>query len=237
MTAIALDDEPIALELLADFAAKVPFLDLKRTFTDPFEAMAYLNSEPVDLLFLDIQMPDLTGLQFLQTLRAAPPAIIFTTAYRQYGVEGFNLDAVDYLLKPYDFERFIKAVNKAKESVESQVPAPRPVPASAPASYIFVKSEHQLVKVTLNDIRWLEAWGDYVKIYLQTDKPLLTLSKMSVFAEALPSDVFIRVHRSYIVHLQHITLIQKNRIYIGEKVIPIGESYTEHFYKMLPDIK
>lgn len=236
MTAIALDDEPIALELLADFAAKVPFLDLKRTFTDPFEAMAYLNTTPVDLLFLDIQMPDLTGLQFLQTLRTAPPAIIFTTAYRQYGVEGFNLDAVDYLLKPYDFERFIKAVNKARESAESQTAAVR-TPPPAPANYIFVKSEHQLLRVILSEIRWLEAWGDYVKIFLQTDKPLLTLSKMSVFAEALPSDVFIRVHRSYIVHLQHITLIQKNRIYIGDKVIPIGESYTEHFYKMLPDIK
>lgn len=237
MTAIALDDEPIALELLTDFAAKVPFLDLKRTFTDPFEAMAYLNSEPVDLLFLDIQMPDLTGLQFLQTLRAVPPAIIFTTAYRQYGVEGFNLDAVDYLLKPYDFERFIKAVNKAKELVDSQAVVPQTLQAPTQTHYIFVKSEHQLVKVTLGDIRWLEAWGDYVKIYLQTDKPLLTLSKMSVFAEALPADVFIRVHRSYIVHLQHITLIQKNRIYIGNKVIPVGESYTEHFYKMLPDIK
>lgn len=233
MNAIALDDEPIALELLSAYAAKIPFLELQAVYTDPFEAMAHLKREPVDLLFLDIQMPDLTGFQFLQTLQTTPPALIFTTAYRDYGLEGFNHDAVDYLLKPYHFDRFTKAVNKAQEWLNGKTATTTP---PEPSPFIFVKSEHQLVKVMLQDILWLEAWGDYVKIFTQPDKPLLTLTSLQTFAAALPDQSFIRVHRSYIVHTAHISMIQKNRIFIGDKVIPVGEAYTNAFYDKLPGV-
>lgn len=233
LKAIALDDEPIALEMLAEYAGRIPFLQLERTFTDPFEAMTWLKNNPVDLLFLDIQMPDLTGFQFLQTLQAQPPALIFTTAYSQYGAEGFNYNAVDYLLKPYDFQRFTKAINKGVEWLAGRNTAPVP----AQTHFIFVKSEHQLVRVTLEDIRWLEAWGDYVKIFTAAEKPLLTLTSLAVFAEVLPERAFVRVHRSYIVAIAHISVIQRNRIFIGDKNIPLGESFAEEFYRRLPDVR
>lgn len=220
--------------MLADYAARLPQLQLRHTFTDPFEAMRYLQQQPVDLLFLDIQMPDLSGFQLLNTLQSLPPALVFTTAYRQFGVEGFNVDAVDYLLKPYDFERFAKAVNKALDWVEAR--GKTPAPAAAPPAFIFIKSEHQLVKVRLEEIRWLEAWGDYVKVYTGSDKPLLTLTNLSVFAEVLPADAFVRVHRSFIVQLGYITLIQRNRIFIGAKNIPVGDAYAEAFYRKLPEL-
>lgn len=226
--AIALDDEPLALELLGDYAAKIPFLALKGTFTDPFEAMRAMQEERIDLLFLDIQMPDLTGFQFLQTLKATPPALVFTTAYKEYGVEGFNHDAVDYLLKPYSFDRFTKAVNKVQEWLGQRTEAPvRP--------FLFIKSEHQLVNVMLADIRWIEAFGDYVKVFTASDKPLLTLTSLNTFAQTLPDD-FIRVHRSFIVHKLHINMVQKNRIVIGDRLIPLGESYQEAFYRQLPEV-
>ncbi|HMQ89892.1 MAG TPA: LytTR family DNA-binding domain-containing protein [Flavilitoribacter sp.] len=232
LRAIALDDEPIALEMLAEYAARMPDLQLEQTFTDPFLAMSHLKQTPVELLFLDIQMPDLTGFQFLQTLQSRPPALIFTTAYSQYGAEGFNVDAVDYLLKPYDFQRFARAVNKAGEWLAGR----NVQPLQEQPTYIFVKSEHQLVKVTLDKIRWLEAWGDYVKIFTDAEKPLLTLTSLSIFAEVLPEKTFARVHRSYIVSIPHITVIQRNRIYIGEKNIPVGESFSEGFYDRLLDV-
>jgi DNA-binding LytR/AlgR family response regulator len=233
LIAIALDDEPIALELLSDYAARLPFVQLAATFTDPFEAMAFLKNKAVDLLFLDIQMPDLTGFQFLQALQIQPPAVIFTTAFRQYALEGFNLDAVDYLLKPYDFQRFTKAVNKAQDWLSGRE---TPVQTPAKPEFIFVKSEHQLVKVMLADILWLEAWGDYVKIHTQPEKPLLTLTSLSVFAEVLPDSDFVRVHRSFVVNLSKISLIQRNRIFVGEKNIPLGDAFAEGFYKKLPAV-
>lgn len=229
LTAIALDDEPIALELLSDYAARIPFLQLAGTFTDPFEAMRFLKNNTVDLLFLDIQMPDLTGFQFLQTLQSQPPALVFTTAYRQYALEGFNTDAVDYLLKPYDFQRFAKAVNKVADWLSGRGPVEKP-------NFLFVKSENRLVKVALDDLLWLEAWGDYVKIHTTPEKPLLTLTSLNVFSGVLPDSEFVRVHRSYIVRLGAITLIQRNRIFIGDKNIPLGDTYAEEFYRRLPEV-
>lgn len=228
LKALALDDEPVALELLTDYATRLPFLSLEGVYTDPFAAMQHLKTNPVEVLFLDIQMPDLTGFQFLQTLQARPPAIIFTTAYRQYALEGFELDAADYLLKPYDFQRFAKAVNKAAAQLAST-----PVSSDA-ANYIFVKSEHQLVRLVLAEIRWLEAWGDYVKIYTGSDKPLLTLTSLQVFATVLPEQEFVRVHRSYLVRLAAVTLIQRGRIFIGDKSIPLGDRFATAFYERLP---
>lgn len=237
LQAIALDDEPFALELLQDYASRLPFLKLVGCFTDPFEAMHQLKTQAIDLLFLDIQMPDLTGFQFLQSLQSQPAAVIFTTAYRQYALEGYNIDAIDYLLKPYDFQRFTKAVNKAADwlSVQQQPGSSQATEEKRP-EFIFVKSEHQLVKVMLDDILWLEAWGDYVKVHTAPDKPLLTLTSLAVFAGVLPEDRFIRVHRSYMVSMARITLIQRNRIFIGEKNIPLGETYAEAFYRKLPGV-
>ena len=220
ITAIAIDDEPLALKLITQHCEKIEFLNLKKVFTNPDEAMAYLADNKIDLIFLDIQMPDINGLQFYKKLSAPAPQVIFTTAYKDFAVEGFNVDAVDYLLKPFDFERFNKALLKAKEYIEFL--SVKEVSNNA----LFVKVNYEMMKINLKDIEFIEALDDYIKIHI---KPVtvLTLMTLKNVLEKLPSQEFLRIHRSYIVPVSKIQKFSKNKVIIGGKELPIGSSYGD----------
>ncbi|UPL47619.1 LytR/AlgR family response regulator transcription factor [Hymenobacter sublimis] len=239
---LLVDDEPLALRLLTSYVERVPFLELVGTCRSALEAMTVLQQEQVDVLFLDIQMPDLTGIEFVRSMQ--PQAlVIFTTAYEGFALEGFNLNALDYLVKPIAFERFVKAAQKAQERLAPHQPepaaAPAPTPPAAPSAtphddYIFVKADYHTQRLNLRDIRYLEGLKDYIKIYAGA-KPILTLNSLKAFEDRLPPQDFVRVHRSYIVAVAHIDSIRKNRIYMGEAIIPIGESYAEAFFKLIEE--
>ncbi len=233
MRCIIIDDEPLALDLLEDDINKIPFLTLLQKFQSPFEALEILKSGEVDLLFLDIQMPDITGLEFLKSLEKKP-LVIFTTAYDQYALEGYNLDVIDYLLKPIPFERLLKAASKAQDIYKAQNMSYEGVSSKSNAlpDYIFVKSGYDIIKVNISDIQFIEGLKDYVKIYLPS-QPLLTLLNLKTIVEKLPPKEFVRVHRSYIVALDKISAIRKNKIIIGNKEIPIGEHYKDDFFEMI----
>lgn len=225
---LAIDDEPLALDVLEDFIGKVPFLHLVKACSSAMEAMELLHQEPVQLLFLDIQMPQVSGVQFLKGLRNDRPKVIFTTAYPDYALEGFNLDAVDYLLKPFTFERFLKATNKAYQQINVQAKTPEP---PAEKDYMFVKSGYDTVKVRFKDILYIEGLKDYVKIHT-TGKMVIALMNLKALEDMLPAP-FIRVHRSYIIDFERITKVQKRRVFIDQTEIPIGEVYREDFLKKL----
>lgn len=232
---LIIDDEPLAVELLEDFVSKVSFLSLVKSCSSAFEAISVIQDETIDLIFSDIEMPEFTGIEFIKSLENTP-LFIFTTAYSHYAVEGFNLNAVDYLVKPIPFHRFLTAVNRAKElfelkrnSVETTVVQPLSLQSS---DFIFVKSEYENLKVNLNTIRYIEGLKDYIKIYTNDPKPILTLNSLKAFEEKLPSN-FIRVHRSFIVSLDHIKSVQRNRIIIDKVYIPIGKNYKDDFIKRI----
>ena len=228
LNCIIVDDEPLAREILIDFAGRVPFLKVTAQCKNAFETMEALKNHPVELIFLDIQMPDLTGLQLYQSL-AEKPMVIFTTAYSNHAVEGFEVDAVDYLVKPFSFQRFVKAVNKA-EALLNMKQTNRA--STMPSDFIFVKDGNKTVKIVLDDIQYLEGMKDYVKIVLP-DKYILTLISMQKMLDKLPADQFVRIHRSYIVPLSKIDHIERNRLVIGEKWIPIGKNYKEAFFERI----
>lgn len=221
---IAIDDEPLALQLISEYCQRITFLRLDKTFTNTDEASNYLAHNQVDLLFLDIQMPDITGIQFYKNLSRKPP-VIFTTAYKDYAVEGFNVDAVDYLLKPFEYDRFLKACYKAKEYIEflsSQ---------ELQMNSIFVKVNYEIMKINLKDIDLIEALDDYIKIYIPPN-PVLTLMTLKNIAEKLPTRDFIRVHRSFIVPVAKVDKFSKTKLWVRGKEIPIGSSYS-HVYDQL----
>ncbi|ASZ11447.1 response regulator transcription factor [Chitinophaga pendula] len=226
---IAVDDEPLALEIMADFINKVPYLQLVQQFNNAATALHFLQDEQVDLVFLDIKMPDITGIQFLKSLKY-PPMVIFTTAYDEYAMDGFNLDVVDYLLKPVPFERFLKASAKAQEymSVTSQKNGDH----NYVSDYIFIKTEYKIIKINLEDILFIEALKDYTKIYTPF-QPVLTLRSLKSFETKLPADKFIRVHRSYLVSLNKINSVEKNTVMIANQSIPISDGYRERFYDLI----
>ncbi len=225
ITAIAIDDEPLALKLISQHSEKVGFLNLKKVFTNPDEADAYLKLNKIDLIFLDIQMPDINGMQFYKNL-TNPPQVIFTTAFRDYAVEGFDVDAIDYLLKPFEFDRFLKAINRAKEQLEFL--AMQEVNSNS----LFVKVNYEMKKINLKDIELIEALDDYIKIYIKP-MPVLTLMTLKSVLEKLPQQEFVRVHRSYIIPVSKIDKFNKNRIFVAGKEIPIGSSYSDIFDKLL----
>jgi DNA-binding LytR/AlgR family response regulator len=226
ISCIAIDDEPLALEILKKYVQKIYFLELKGTFTNPDEAVQFIRQEKPELIFLDIQMPDISGIQLASQVQQYNPAIIFTTAYSEYAVEGFNVDAVDYLLKPIDYERFLKAVYKAKEYLEFT--QSRDISNTS----IFVKSDYQQVKVKLSDIQFIEALDDFIKIYLP-DKTLITLMTLKAIQQKLPEKEFIRVHRSYIVPLSKLEVVSRAKVRIGDKEVPIGASYSDAFFALV----
>ncbi|HLI93473.1 MAG TPA: LytTR family DNA-binding domain-containing protein [Puia sp.] len=220
---LAVDDEPLALQLLTDYIRKVPFLDLVATATDAFEAARVLQEKQVDLLFIDIQMPGLTGLQFIQSL-AKRPMVIIITAYKKFAPEGFDLDVVDYLVKPVGMDRFLKACNKAQELHDLRTSKT----TVADAEFFFVNVDYSLVKVVFSDIVWVEGSGDYVKVHLKSaPKPLLIRTTAKTLESELPPDKFLRIHKSYIVSKAAITAVRKNSVFIGELELPVGETYRD----------
>lgn len=226
MNCIAIDDEPLALELLVDNISKVPFLKLVAACENPIQAMAVLEKESVDLVFLDIQMPGLTGLQFIQSL-THKPLFILITAYEKYALEGYALDVVDYLVKPVSLDRFIKACNKARELHELKALRQNPAGEQAPG-YFFVNVDYSLVKISFQDILWIESLKDYAKINLKSSsKPIVTRMSMKQLEENLPADKFLRVHKSFIIARDQVTAVRKNSLFIGTMEIPVGENYRE----------
>lgn len=241
---IAVDDEPLALDILANYIQKIPSLTLIATCTEPLEALSLIQQGKVDLLFLDIQMPTLTGIQFLRVMNGKCKAIL-TTAYAEYALEGYEYDVADYLLKPISFERFLKAVQKATEqltvgSYQSTVSSEQfsasesePVLTNSPQlDFIFVKTEYKIQKINLSDILYIEGLKDYVSIYTATER-ILTLQTMKKMEEILPSNRFVRVHKSYIISLEKIETIERQRIFIGKNIIPVGDSFQKDFMRLI----
>ena len=232
---IAIDDEPLALQQLAAYIKKTPFLELVAQCQSAIEARQFLEQDTVDAIFCDINMPDLNGMDFVKSLQA-PPLIVFTTAYSEYAVEGFKVNAVDYLLKPFGMQDFMRAANRLKERVQgSRVQEVQGSPlTSENADTIFVKTDYRVVKVTISDIRYIEGMSEYLKIFIEGEaKPIVTLLSMKKMEEKLPEN-FMRIHRSYIVNLTKIQEINKNRIIMdAETFLPIGDMYKEAFQKYI----
>jgi len=230
LNCIAVDDEPLALSLLADNISKVPYLHLVATCGDAFEALQVLQREKIDLVFIDIQMPGLTGLQFIESL-AQKPMVIFITAYKQYALDSYNLSVVDYLVKPVPLDRFMKACNKAFEL--HQLRHAKPVVDQPTPDYFFINADYSLVKVLFNDILWIEGLRDYVKIHLKSSgKPIVARMSIKAIEEQLPAAKFIRIHKSYLVSLESITAIKKNSVFIAEHELPVGETYRDVIVKI-----
>ena len=222
---IAVDDEPLALDLLEDNISKVPYLQLVAKCNNAFEAIEALQKQPVDLIFLDIQMPGLTGLQFLQSM-ANKPMVILITAYEKYALDGFNLDVTDYLVKPVPLERFVRACNKAYELflLKSGNKSGRELPPE----FFFVNVDYSLFKVVFDDIIWIEGLKDYVRIHLKNGtKPVVTRMSIKSMEEQLPVNRFLRVHKSYIVAVSCITAIRKNSVFLDELELPVGDTYRD----------
>ncbi|WP_247235005.1 LytTR family DNA-binding domain-containing protein [Telluribacter sp. SYSU D00476] len=218
---VAVDDEPLALRIIDQYVSRFPALELVETFEDSIAASEYLKSSHCDILFVDINMPDITGIDLVRSLDQKP-VVIFTTAYRNFAFEGFELDALDYLLKPIQFERFSKAVRKAIEYLES-----RQTPKAEADDSLFVHSEYRLVKIPLRDIEYIESLEDYIRIHRQGDKPVMTLMTMKKVLEKLPEDRFRRIHRSYIIPIQQIQAIVHRKVkLLSGKELPISDTYS-----------
>jgi len=236
---IAVDDEPLALDIIEDYVSKVPFLELVKRTENAIEALQLVQAGGIDLVFLDIQMPELTGIQFLKIANGKANYIL-TTAYSQYALESYDLNVSDYLLKPIAFDRFYKAVEKVHNQVKIAEPvaAPQSFVASAPTStpanpiqdFIFVKTEHKIQKIQLDDILYIEGLKDYISIYTKAER-VITLQNMKKMDETLPKGQFVRVHKSYIISLDKIESIERSRISICGKIIPIGDTYRDEFFK------
>src|ERR1700748_542094 len=233
---LIVDDEPLALHILEDYVSKVPFMTLVKSTTNPIEALTLVQEGNIDLVFLDVQMPELTGIQFLRIANGRAK-VILTTAYSQYALEGYELDVVDYLLKPIAFDRFYKSVQKV-QSIINPSTAPAPVVAPEPAQqdllsdFIFVKTEHKIQKVYLHDILFIEGLKDYISIFTPSER-IITLQNMKKMEDALPAKHFIRVHKSYIVSINKIDSIERSRIFIADKIIPVGDTYRDEFFKIV----
>ena len=236
---LVVDDEPLALHILEDYISKVPFLELVKATTNPIEALTMVQEGNIDLVFLDVQMPELTGIQFLK-IANGKTKVILTTAYSQYALEGYELDVVDYLLKPIAFDRFFKAAQKAQGIIQPSVQQPVAEPVQQVqqqqqdflSDFIFVKSEYKIQKVYLHQILYIEGLKDYISIFTSTER-IITLQNMKKMEDTLPEKHFVRVHKSYIVALNKIDSIERSRIFIGDKIIPVGDTYRDHFFKIV----
>jgi len=228
---IAIDDEPLALRLVSEYIEKTPFLELAGSFDNPLDAIDFLSSQSVDLIFVDIQMPDLTGIEFARSLENAPK-IIFTTAYEKYALEGFKLNAIDYLLKPFSYEEFLRAAQKARKQSELEANVMPSIEANS--QFLFLKSEYKIRRINFNDILYIEGLKDYIKVYTTgEDKPVLSLNSIKALEQKLPEDQFMRVHRSFIVNLNKIDTIERSRIIFGKTYIPVSDQYKDKFQEYL----
>jgi DNA-binding LytR/AlgR family response regulator len=240
---IAVDDEPLALDIIEDYVSKVPFLQLVKRTENAIEALQMVQDGGIDLVFLDIQMPDLTGIQFLK-IAGSKASFILTTAYSQYALESYDLNVADYLLKPIAFDRFYKAVEKVHQQLQKNGNVPvatetpivnlqPPVAHTPPVQdFIFVKTEHKIQKIHLADILYIEGLKDYISIFTKTER-IITLQNMKKMEETLPKSEFIRVHKSYIIALDKIESIERSRISIASKTIPVGDTYRDAFFKLI----
>lgn len=228
---ITIDDEPLALKQMGDFVRQTPFLDLVGECSSAFDAMDVLAKQDVDLMFVDINMPGLSGMDFIKSLEKRPE-IIFTTAYSEFAIEGFKVDALDYLLKPIGYNDFLKAANKALNYFQTQIKAS--LSDDDNTQYLFVKSEYRLVRIKLSEIKYIEGMREYVRIHTLTGKPVMSLMSMKSLEEKLPTQNFMRVHRSFIVNLNQITTIERSRIIFDKDVyIPVGDQYKEKFQEYI----
>lgn len=230
MNVIIVDDEPLAIEVIETYLSQFPELKLKAKCSNAVEAFEALESAEIDLMFLDIQMPQISGIDFLKSLKN-PPKVIFTTAFSNFAVEGFELNAVDYLLKPFSLERFSKAVQKFLEIYTKKENKTTLLSEDEP-DYIFVKADKKLIKVRFEDIFYVEGLKDYVMLHTPTGR-IVTLQTMKSLEEKLPSDIFIRVHRSYIVNLKLIELLEANSVLVNKKKIPIGKNYKDELLNVI----
>lgn len=227
LNCIAVDDEDLALALVEDNIKKVPYLNLVAKCNDAFEATKALQDFTVDLVFIDIQMPGLTGLQFIESLQVKP-MVILITAYKQFALEGYTLDVVDYLVKPVPMDRFLKACNKAKTLFEMKEGNRKNANSNTEVDFFFVNVDYTLIKVQFDDVSWVEGLRDYVKIHLKsTNKPILTRNSVSGIEKLLPPAKFVRIHKSFILSVSSITAIRKNSIFIGAQEFPVGETYRD----------
>ena len=228
---IAIDDEPLALQLVTGYIAKTPGLNMLGGFDNPLDAMEFMSHEDVDLVFVDIQMPDLTGIEFTRSI-ASGTKVIFTTAFEKYALEGFRLDVVDYLLKPFSYEEFLKAVQKAQRLIKLEKSALNQVEANN--EFLFLKSDYKIKRINFNDILYVEGLKDYVKVFTaNSTKPVLSLTTMKLLESKLPESKFLRVHRSFIVNLEKIDTIERSRIVFGKTYIPVSEQYKDRFQEFL----
>jgi len=224
---LSIDDEPLALQQIGAYIEKTPFLEAVALCQSAFEALKYLSDNEVDLMFVDINMPDLNGMDFVKSL-TQKPKIIFTTAYSEYAMEGFQVDAIDYILKPISYAVFLKAANKAKTWFELNRKQTETIQTTADC--IFVKSEYKLIRIHLSEIKYIESSNEYIQIHLINDEPITTLIRLKTIEEQLPKDKFMRIHRSFIVNLDKVKVIERNRIVFDHNIfIPVGDQYRDSF--------
>ncbi len=224
---IAIDDEPLALMQIASYIKKTPFLELAGQCQSALKAIEVLETIPVDLMFVDINMPDLSGMDFVKTIEN-PPKIVFVTASTEYALEGFRVDAIDYLLKPISYVDFLKSVNKVKSWFDAHQQKADEVRSNK--EFLFIKSDYKLLRINFDDIKYIEGMSEYIRIHLTNDKPVMTLLGMKAIEDQLPSDRFMRVHRSYIVNLTKISVIERNRIiFDGSVYIPVSDQFKTKF--------
>ncbi|UOQ98377.1 LytTR family DNA-binding domain-containing protein [Hymenobacter sp. 5317J-9] len=244
LTCAILDDEPLALDLLADYCAQVPFLELRGQFHDALAGLAFLQDNPVDVVFMDIHMPRLTGLQLVQLLPTPAPRIVFTTAYDQYAVQSYTLNAADYLLKPIAFDRFLQAVSKVRQAIPSgslvATTAPTAAPevpttpaAPAPADAMFVKNEHRLQRVAFDDILYIEGMKEYLLLHTASAGKILTLQSFRRVEEVLPPERFARIHKSFLVALSRIEHVERGKVQVAGRLLPVGDTYRESFAELI----
>jgi len=220
---IAIDDEPLALELLESYIQRIPYLCLKGVYHDPCHALEVIRSGKVDIVFMDIQMPDISGIEFLKSLEVSP-RFVFVTAHDKFAIQGFELNAIDYLLKPVSFNRFLTASDRVLTALRQK--------ASFTENYIFVKTDRSSVRITFDSIHFIEGYKDYVKIYTDGGSPVLTQSTLKAMEALLPAN-FLRVHRSFIISVDKIVSFRNSKIYIRDRYIPVGESYSEQFQQLV----
>jgi DNA-binding LytR/AlgR family response regulator len=228
LRAIAIDDEPIALEVIKSLSARIPFIELAACFTNAYEAAEFLRKEKADLLFLDIKMPDISGIDLLKSI-PSPPMVVFTTAYSEHAVQSFELDAIDYLLKPFSQARFLKACNKAYELYELKMKSQGQTPAPG---HIFIKSGYGQIRLDLNDILYVQSTGNYMQFVCTGEKVLSRLT-MNEVETLLPAAAFIRIHRSYLVAKAKVTRIEKGSLWVKDRELPIGAGYAPEIEKIL----
>jgi len=228
---VAIDDEPLALQLVTGYIEKTPSLKLAGRFDNPLDAVEFMAQNKVDLVFVDIQMPDLSGIEFTRLMEKGPK-VVFTTAFEKYALEGYKLEVVDYLLKPFSYEEFLSAVHKVQKLIKLEHKALLNVEAND--EFLFLKSDYKIRRINFNDILYVEGLKDYVKVYIQnSQRPILSLSTMKLIESKLPESKFMRIHRSYIVNLEKIDTIERSRIVFGKTYIPVGEQYKDKFQEFL----